>query len=224
MTQATFSAGQSGTGFTRARDIPPPAHLGALIAAKPHPRRSLGRVSPLSRSWRRVSLSVVIETATSTYLSALDYDEQAAAKLYRSEGSPGGRRILAANVWGTAWTGRHSLRTSQLRLPGLLSASEEPTLCAAAPSAAFTTDRSRLRRSKDTLFSKGGWQQVTRIEDLCRAQVSHKWLYHLDAVRRKCLDNAQLHYQCSEKTRQQSLGGRWPVPMLRFLPETWQQC
>ena len=23
-------------------------------------------------------------------------------------------------------------------------------------------------------------EQVTRIEDLCHAQVSHKWLYHLD--------------------------------------------
>ena len=39
------------------------------------------------------------------------------------------------------------------------------------------TDRTRLRRLKDTLLSKGAWQQVTRIEDLCHAQVSH----HLDA-------------------------------------------
>ena len=43
------------------------------------------------------------------------------------------------------------------------------------------TDWTRLRRLKDTLLSKGAWQQVTRIEDLCHAQVSHKWLYHLDA-------------------------------------------
>ena len=28
---------------------------------------------------------------------------------------------------------------------------------------------------------KGAWQQVTWIEDLCHAQVSHKWLHHLDA-------------------------------------------
>ena len=34
------------------------------------------------------------------------------------------------------------------------------------------TDRFRLRRLKDTLFSKGAWQQVTRIEDLRHAQVS----------------------------------------------------
>ena len=35
MVQATLSAGQSGIGYTRARDIAAPAHLGALIAAKP---------------------------------------------------------------------------------------------------------------------------------------------------------------------------------------------
>ena len=43
------------------------------------------------------------------------------------------------------------------------------------------SDRTRLRRLKDTLHSKGAWQQVTRIEDLCHTHVSHKWLYHLDA-------------------------------------------
>ena len=43
------------------------------------------------------------------------------------------------------------------------------------------TDRTRLRRLKETLLSRSAWQQVTRIEDLCRAQVSHRWLFHLDA-------------------------------------------
>ena len=76
MTQATLSAGQSGIGYKRARDVAAPAHLGALIAAKPHPnndpRRSLGRPStraPLGDS--------PFETATSTFLSALDDDDQA---------------------------------------------------------------------------------------------------------------------------------------------------
>ena len=41
--------------------------------------------------------------------------------------------------------------------------------------------RTRLRRLKDTLHSKGAREQVTRIEDLCHTHVSHKWLYHLDA-------------------------------------------
>ena len=37
-------------------------------------------------------------------------------------------------------------------------------------------------------------------------------------VRGKCLDAAWLHYQCPEKTRQQCLGGRRTVSMLRLLP------
>ena len=42
------------------------------------------------------------------------------------------------------------------------------------------TDRTRLRRLKSTLLSKGAWQDV-RIEDLCHTHVSHKLRYHMDA-------------------------------------------
>ena len=42
------------------------------------------------------------------------------------------------------------------------------------------SDRTRLRRQKSALLSKDALQ-ITRIEDLCRRQVSHKRLYHLDA-------------------------------------------
>ena len=63
------------------------------------------------------------------------------------------------------------------------------------------TDRPRLRRLKDTLLSKGDWQQVTRIEDLCHAQVPHKWLLPPGRVRGKSLDTARLHCQRSETTR-----------------------
>ena len=87
MTQATLSAGMSGIGFKRARDIAAPAHLGALIAARPH---ILGVIRDAVRAGlfpeqileTRLSLSEAIETATSTCLSALDNDEQATAKLY----------------------------------------------------------------------------------------------------------------------------------------------
>ena len=43
------------------------------------------------------------------------------------------------------------------------------------------TDRTRRRRLRSTLLSKGAWQQITRNEDLCHTNVSHEWLYHLDA-------------------------------------------
>ena len=43
------------------------------------------------------------------------------------------------------------------------------------------SDRTRLRRLQNTLYSEGAWQQVTRIEDLRHTHVSRKWLYHVDA-------------------------------------------
>ena len=111
---ATLSAGQSGIGFK-----------GALIAAKPQIQgmiRDAVRAGLLPEQILETRLSEVIETATSTYLSELDNDEQATARLY-FEGSPGGRRSLAANCLGTAGTGCHkpdqyaAPGTSQLRLP-----------------------------------------------------------------------------------------------------------
>ena len=44
------------------------------------------------------------------------------------------------------------------------------------------TDRTRLRRLKNTLLSKGAWQLVTRIEDLCHVALP------LGRMRRKCPD------------------------------------
>ena len=42
------------------------------------------------------------------------------------------------------------------------------------------SDRTRLQRLKHTLHTNGAWQ-VTRIEELCHAHVSHESLHHLDA-------------------------------------------
>ena len=65
------------------------------------------------------------------------------------------------------------------------------------------TDRTRLRRLKDALLSKSAWQQVARIEDLCQDQVSHKWLYHLDA----CAGSGLSPRDCSTNV-QKRLGNR----------------
>ena len=51
---------------------------------------------------------------------------------------------------------------------------EKPAQCSAALAVVC---RTRLRRLKDTLRSKGAWQQVTRIDDLCHTHVSPTWLH-----------------------------------------------
>ena len=130
-------------------------------------------------------LSEVIETATSTHLSALDSDEQATAKLH----------VLGSkHLGGLQGPGVSNPTIASLEHPSSASQDEDSDdmdfaahrksrLSAPQRQAQLSrlTDLSRLRRLKDTLLFKGAWQQVSRIEDLCHAQVSHKWLYHLDA-------------------------------------------
>ena len=98
------------------------------------------------------------------------------------------------------------------------SAPRKSLVCAAAPSAAFHDSVIGLVSGACwTLLSKGDWQQVTRVEDLCHAQVSHKWRYHLDACAGSVLRPHHCIAQSAEKTRRQNLGWRWPMPMLRSL-------
>ena len=74
-------------------------------------------------------------------------------------------------------------------------------------------DRSCLRRLKRKPFCKGAWQQVARIEDLCRMRVSHKWVYHLDA----CAGSVLTPHDCITNV-QRRLGDRawtgiWRMPL-----------
>ena len=56
MTQATLSGGQSGIGYKKARDTAAPAHLGALIAAKPRMQAMIQDAFwAQSTSWRLAS-------------------------------------------------------------------------------------------------------------------------------------------------------------------------
>ena len=82
--QATH-AGQSGIGYKRARDIAGPAHLGALIAAKPRILAMIqGAVMAglLPKQPLEIWLAAIIDTATTTNLGAVDDEDKATAKLY----------------------------------------------------------------------------------------------------------------------------------------------
>ena len=139
-------------------------------------------------------LSEVIETATSTYFSALDNDEQATAKLYVQKAAQAADEAWLQTVQGQQGPGATNPTIASLEHPSSASQEQDSDdMDFSAPrksrlsgpqlraQLSRLTDRTRLRHLKDTLLSKGAWQQVTRIEDLCHAQVSHKWLYHLDA-------------------------------------------
>ena len=85
LVQATLTAGQSGIGYKRGRDIAAPAHLAALIAAKPRIQAMIQDAvvaGLLSKQPLETRLAAVIETATCAYLGALDSEDQAMAKLH----------------------------------------------------------------------------------------------------------------------------------------------
>ena len=120
MTHATLSAGQSGIGYKRVRDIAALAHLGALIAAKKRIQamiRDAVWAGLLPEQILETRLSEVIETATSTCLGALDSDEQATARLYvqktqpRWQTKPGSKQLEDCTDWASQTRPSHPSNT-----------------------------------------------------------------------------------------------------------------
>ena len=156
----------------------------------------------MRRSWRGVSLRSSRQPPSPVSAHSTVMNKQLRSCMFRRESS-GGRRSLAANDWRTAGTRRHQPDHSITRTPkrpggaGSVRRSYKRTFLR-------LTDRSRLRRLEDKLLSKGAWQQVTRIDDLCHIQVSHKWLSHVDACTGSVLTPNDHTYQRSER-----LGGQY---------------
>ena len=208
---ATLSAAQRGIGYKRAGDIAP-AHLGAFIAAKPRIQAMIHdgvTVGLLPKQPLETRLAAVIETAISTYLDALDDEDKPTAKLYVQKAAQAADEAWQQTIGGLQGPGVTNPTVSALEDPSSASQHEDsegmdfsahrksrlsaPQLQAQL---SWLTERTRLWRLKSTLFSKGAWQQVTRIEDLCHTHVSHKWLYHLDA----CAGSV-LHRSCPRTQR-----------------------
>ena len=155
MTQATRSAGQSGIGYKRARDIAAPAHLGALIAAKP-------RIQAMIQDavWVGLLCVAVIETATSTYLSATKIKPRQSC-MFR-------RRLRQRTIGGVQGPGATNPTIASLEHPGSASQDEDgdgmdfsapgksrPSAPQLQAQLSRLTDRTRLRRLKNTLLSEG---------------------------------------------------------------------
>ena len=201
-------------GPVKERDIAAPAHLGALVAARPRIQAMMQDVLTaglLPKQPLETRLAAVMETATSTYLEALGGEDRDAAKLYVQKAAQ-----AADEAWQQAVDGHNgpvgtNPTVSELEHPSsapqdddsndmdFSSTPRKSRLSAPQLQAqlSWLSDRIRLRRLKNALRSKGAWQQVPRREDLCHTHVSHKWLYHLDACAgsvltpRDCITNVQ---------------------------------
>ena len=128
MTQATLSASQLRIGFKRARDIAAPSHLGALIAAKPRIRgmiRDAVLAGLLPEQLLETRLSEVIETAPSTYLSALDNGEQATARLFIQKAAQAAGESWQHTVSGQQGPGVAGPTNASSRHPGSASQDDD---------------------------------------------------------------------------------------------------
>ena len=129
----------------RARDTAAPAHLGALIAANPRTQamiRDAVWAGLLPEQLLETRLSEVIETATSTYLSALAGDEQATARLFVQK---------AAQAADEAWQ-----HTPPMMRTAMTWTSQRTRRADSVRRSSKRSSLSRLRRLQNTLLSKGG--------------------------------------------------------------------
>ena len=131
-------------------------------------------------------LSEVIETATSTCLSALDNDEQATAKLYVQKAAQAADEAWQQTVSGLQGPCVANPTIATLEHPSSVSQDEDST--SQRPGRADSVGRSfhdsliglvsGARRTRSSQRVHGSRSPGLRT---CHAQVSHKWLYHLDA-------------------------------------------
>ena len=161
-------------------------------------------------------LAAVIETATSTYVGALDEEDRATAQLCVQKAAQAAEEAWRQTFGGLQGPGVKSPTVSVVEHPSSASQDEDsedtdfpaprksrlgsPQLQAQL---SRLTDRTRLRRLKSTLLSDGAWQQVMRIEDLCHTHVSHKWLYLLET----CAESVLTPHDCITNV-QKRLGNR----------------
>ena len=191
--QAALSAGQSGIGYERSVDVARPTHLGALIAARIlNMIRHAATASILPEQRLLVRLATLVGTASATFFVALDDPENLTTKSYLQKAAQ-----AAEESWQQAVKGYNGPTITNPTVPDIEQSAHssqhdddsEPTFAPLRKNQpqlqaqlSRLSDRTRLRRfKKKTLHTKGAWQRVTRIEDLCHSQVSHKWLYHSDA-------------------------------------------
>ena len=140
-------------------------------------------------------LAAVVEAATATNLEALDDEDKATAKLYIQKAAQAADEARQQTAEGQNGPTVTNQTVSEIEHSGSASQDDDDSdfECVSAhrkspligpelqAQLSRLSDRTRLRRLKTAHYSKGAWQQVTRIEDLCHTHVSHTWLYHLDA-------------------------------------------
>ena len=128
-------------------------------------------------------LDAIIEAATAVYLEALDGAEKPICKRQpRQPTHPGSKQLKGTMVQSSPIQQCQKMNRTALPHRMMMMTPNTPVLHTEKGSSAHhslqaqlsrLSDRTRLRRVKNTLHTKGAWQQVSRVEDLCHTHVSH---------------------------------------------------
>ena len=168
--------------YNKSVDVARPAHLRALIAARPRIRDMI-----------RDAQDVLVQAASAASLDTLDDSEKLTAHHCLQKAAQ-----EAEPPWQQIIHGHSGSSTAKPRLQKWNKVTSQPEddgdeiICVPARNGRLNgpqlqaqlsrlSDRTRLRRLQSTLLAKEAWHQVTRNEDLCHTNVSHQWLYHSHA-------------------------------------------
>ena len=193
--QASLSSRHSGLSWKQASEVARSAHLGALTATKPLVLSMIADMAKAGLCEYAVlesRLEGMLATATHSYLGTLAEVEKVRAENFLQRA-----QSAAQEDWVRATSGRNGMAPIVPRV--LLDASytdsdtqndgddQAPrgrrgrtTAVHLQRELAALRDRTRLRNLEETLASQGHWAQLDRVKELQHADVSHKWLNHLD--------------------------------------------
>ena len=199
--QASLGPSVGGLGWRRASEIARPANLGALIMAEPKVKSmaaSAAHAGLLPAGQLEERLAAKIRRVEEAYLGSLDETErrQALELLQKA-------REASAEHWARIAGGHGEAARPPIAPAAQLDEEEGSGVRAEADdeeedshsrSRRLTpqhlqrelsklVDRTRLRGLEGTLRRQCNWDQLDALKDMRHAEISHKWLWHLDSRR-----------------------------------------
>lgn len=198
--QASLAPSLGGLGWRRACDTALPAHVGALVMAVPKVQSMIAeaaRAGLVDSGALERRLQRQLDEAQAALMAELDASEQAEAHGFIEKCSAAARVQWSCLADGVRPRHRPpprvdaTLNEAGELVPASLPDDEQEDDEGGGPRTVSTqhlqrqltklSDFTRLRRLQDTLRSQCNWPQLQRLSELRHKEVSHRWLWHLDA-------------------------------------------
>jgi hypothetical protein len=202
--QASLAAAKGGLGWRKASDVARPANLGALVMATPKVQamaQAAVRAGLLREGQIEQLLAARTQMVEGAYMNELHENEreraatflrkakEAAEKEWRATLEGRGRTVGRAPIAEATYAGadEHAVVDEDAEADGgsadLENASRRLTAAHLQKELARLQDCTRLRELEVRLRAQCEWEQLERLKDLRHPEMSHAWLWHLDATK-----------------------------------------